>query len=206
MRASTRAVRAILMAAAVAATALVVVPTAVAAGAAPGSRSAKAPASGCGGQATSYDSKGRILDKATAPGAGGTSSDPLHVDIKGSISWKGSTTGVLQNGSYKVTASGFTVKSGSFKNDKGNQSWQGVENVGKRLDSIPVLGWLTKKLDPTATVKVKYTVTGQQGVCSGSVVLKIGDSPTFTPLWVTAVVLFGLAFFMLFWPARFFGG
>jgi len=119
-----------------------------------------APATGCKGQATSFDARGRALDKATAPGAGGTEDDPFHVDVNGRIQWRGSTTEVLQDGSYTVKASGFTVASGKLKNDKGNRSWSGTEDVGKRLDKIPLLGWLTKTLKPTATLRVDYTVQG----------------------------------------------
>lgn len=203
MRKSTRVARVFLVAAAIATVG--VAPTVVAAPAGavtPGAQTATAPSSGCSGQATSYDSKGKIIDQAVAPGKGGTSSDPLRVDLDGSVSWKGSTTAVLQNAKYDVTASGFTVKSGTFKNAKGNQSWTGVENIKKRLDAIPVLGWATKTLNPTVTVKVDYSVTAPTGQCTGSVVLKIGDSPTFTPLWFGSIALFGLGLFMLFWPAK----
>ncbi len=165
-----------------------------------------APVSGCSGQAVSTDSHGRTLDKATAPGLGGTADDPFHVDVNGRISWRGSTDGVLRNGTYAVKASGFTVASGKFENAQGNRAWAGNEDVGKRLDSIPVLGWLTKTLKPTATLKVDYTVVGQAGTCRGSVVLKIGDDPLFTPIWVFAVAMFLIAFWLLFWPRGFLGG
>ena len=165
------------------------------------------PVKGCSGKASSSDGKSRPLDKMTAPGAGGTSSDPFHVDVNGSVDWSGATTQVLKNGDYSVTVSGIDIASGSFKNDKGKRSRSGHEDVGKRLDSIPVLGWLTKTLDPSATVKVDFKVTGEGGgLCQGSVVLKIGDDPLFTPIWFVAVALFLLAFWMLFWPRGLLGG
>ena len=159
------------------------------------------PAKGCAGSASSFDGKGRALDKVTAPGQGGTEGDPFHVDVNGTIDWKGSTVGVIRNGTYRVTVAGFNVASGKMKNADGNTSWSGHEDVGARLDKLPVLGWLTKKLDPTATLHVTYTVTGQGGTCSGTVVLKIGDDPAFTPLWLLSIVLFLFAFWALFWPA-----
>ena len=145
------------------------------------------------------------MDKVTAPGKGGTAGDPFHIDVNGTIAWRGATSAVIRDGSYNVTVSGFSVASGKFTNAKGNRTWNGTENVGKRLDSIPVLGSLTKALDPTATVKVTYSVTGQQGTCSGSVVMKIGGDPTFTPMWLASVVMFLLAFWALFWPGKFIG-
>jgi hypothetical protein len=164
------------------------------------------PARGCSGKASSFDNKGRALDKVTAPGAGGTTSDPFHVDVNGTISWSGSTTQTLKHGHYSVTVAGFDVASGAMKNDDGKRTWTGQENVAKRLDAIPVLGWLTKKLDPTATLKVNYAVTGASGgTCTGSAVLKIGDDPLFTPIWLLAVAMFLLAFWLLFWPRGFFG-
>ena len=159
------------------------------------------PVQGCAGRATSFDGRGRALDKVTAPGRGGTADDPFHVDVNGTVDWSGSTVSVIRNGTYKVTVSGFTVASGKIKNADGNKSWSGHEDVGARLDKLPVLGWLTKKLDPTATLKVDFVVTGQGATCSGSVVLKIGDDPAFTPLWLLSVALFLFAFWALFWPA-----
>jgi hypothetical protein len=161
-----------------------------------------APAGGCSGKATTYDSNGKVIDSATAPGPGGTASNPLRVDVNGSIAWQGSTTEVLQNGTYKVTASGITIKSGKVTNASGKTSSQGTEDLGKRLQKLPVAGWAAKTLKLTGTVEVKYTVTGEKGTCSGSVVLQLGDSPTFTPVWFGSVALFGVALFMLFWPAK----
>jgi len=36
-------------------------------------------------------------------------------------------------------------------------------------------------------------------------VLKIGDDPAFTPIWVFAAAMFFIAFWLLFWPRRFLG-
>ena len=105
----------------------------------------------------------------------------------------------------ELTASGFTVASGKMKNAKGVRAWSGTEDVGKRLDKIPVLGWLTKMLKPSATIKVDYSLTAAAGTCRGSVILKIGDDPLFTPLWLLATALFLLAFWLLFWPKSFLG-
>jgi hypothetical protein len=99
-----------------------------------------------------------------------------------------------------VTVAGVSVASGKIKNTDGNRTWSGTENVGKRLDEIPVLGWLTTKLDPTATLKVAFTVTGQGGTCTGVVIVKIGDDPAFTPLWLLSIILLLFAFWALFWP------
>lgn len=166
-----------------------------------------APATGCSGQATSYDKDGNVLDKVTAPGSGGTASDPFRIDADGTIKWNGTTDGVIQNGTYEIKVSGFTVADGKVGNAEGKKIWDGTEDVGKRLDKIPVAGWVAKSLKMSAVVKAEYTVTGQGGTCSGTLYLKIGGSPTFTPLWLASIVLFLASGAILFWPqARMRGG
>jgi hypothetical protein len=164
-----------------------------------------APAKGCAGQAVSYDAKGRVLDKVTAPGKGGTDADPFHVDVKGTIAWRGATAGVITDANYNVRIAKFSVKSSKFTNDKKETTWSGTEKVGDRLDAVPVLGWLTKAVNPSAKLKVDWVVVGEGGICAGSAIIRIGDDPAFTPLWVMAILLFMLAFWLLFWPRMLIG-
>jgi hypothetical protein len=161
-----------------------------------------AEARGCAGRASSYDAEGRALDNVTAPGAGGTEDHPFHVDANGTMVYRVATTGVIERGTYVVTVSGFTVASGVFDNADGHDTWTGVEDVGRRLDTIPALGWAAKNLELRATVKVDFIVSGPGGTCEGSVVLRIGDDPEFTPLWLLAIVLLAFSFWALFSPSR----
>lgn len=158
-----------------------------------------ADASGCQGQATSYDTDGIPIDTAEAPGAGGTEDDPLDMLWDGTIEWSGSTDEVLQNGSYKVTvspqgggvvfqslvklASG-TAFSGDVSNEDGKTASDGTVVPS---DVAPVA--LT-----TGTYKVEWTVTGEAGSCVGSGFVTITDNPMSSVTWWVALTLILLGF------------
>ena len=164
-----------------------------------------ADATGCSGSATSFTDDGTLLDTASAPGARGTQADPFHLDLKGTVAWEGKTVTVVKNGRYRVTVQSFTVASGKVGNADGKKAWAGTEDVGERLGTIPLLGPLLKNVNPTLTMKVDYAVSSKRAACNGTVYVKIGDDPTFSPLWFLAVVLLIVALALLFWPGVFFG-
>lgn len=158
-----------------------------------------ADASGCQGQATSYDTDGIPIDTAQAPGEGATEDDPLDMLWDGAVEWFGSTDEVLANGSYKVTVApqgggalfqglvklvSGTAISGDVGNEDGKTAMEGTVVPS---DLVPVA--LT-----TGTYKVEWTVTGEAGSCVGSGFVTITDNPMSSVTWWVALTLILLGF------------
>jgi hypothetical protein len=152
-----------------------------------------ADATGCQGEATSFDAAGIPMDNAAAPGEGGTREDPLDVLWVGTIEWSGSTDEVLQNGTYKVgvapTRGGILVEtfvggvtsrlpgfSGDVKNQDGKKKAEGVVSPAE----LTGMGSFV-----TGTYAVDWTVTGE----AGSGFVKITDNPRGSTAWWVALVL-----------------
>ena len=162
-----------------------------------------ADATGCQGEATSFDAVGIPMDNAAAPGEGGTREDPLDVLWVGTIEWSGSTDEVLQNGTYNVgvapTRGGILVEaafgeltsrlpgfSGDVKNEDGKKTAEGVVSPAE-------LTGMSKFV--TGTYAVDWTVTGEAGSCTGSGFVKITDNPRGSTAWWVALVLILLGLF-----------
>lgn len=155
-----------------------------------------ADATGCQGEATSFDTVGIPIDQAAAPGEGGTRDDPLDVLWAGSIEWSGSTDAVLQNGTYEVgvaptdagilveTAVGWLTQqlpgfSGEVRNESGKTSASGTVSPAEVVGR-PLL---------TGTYAVDWTVTGEAGSCTGSGFVTITDNPRSSITWWVALTL-----------------
>lgn len=128
---------------------------------------------GCAGSATSLDADGNKLDEASAPGSGGTKSDPFLVDTDGTITYEGTTPTVFHNHSWHVDVSGVEVKSGGSKNGT-NQS--GTDGEVKVDDYIPV--------SAVGLYKGTGGISADEGSCDGSVWVKVVGSPVGTVAWV----------------------
>jgi hypothetical protein len=146
-----------------------------------------ASASGCSGSATSATDSGGNLDRASAPGAGGTSSHPFEIQYDGTVKYDASTQDALNGGTWNVESSVF-----SFGGDIGgtNQSQSGNEKVS---DHIPftVPGLYKVKITADAPGKLSCSVSGW---------IRIIDSPVGSPLW-----FFALALIVIGVPLLFFG-
>lgn len=159
-----------------------------------------ADASGCSGQATSYDDKGVPIDAAAAPGEGGTAQDPLDLLWAGTLEWSGTTDEVLQNGEYGVTvapkSAGKVVEflvsmasdlafSGEVTNDGGKQTAEGTVVPADLTAGVPLL---------TGTYQVTWKVTGEAGACTGTGYIKVIDKPWKSVTWWVALILILLGF------------
>lgn len=149
---------------------------------------------GCSGSGTSYDSKGAVLDSASAPGGRGASaSNPMAVDRDGTVRWHGSTATVITNHHWWVHVDGFPVKSGGSANASHSTSSSGVEHVSKYLPS-----WLGL----TGTFYVNGQISGTGGACTGAMYVKINGDPAAGALvWIAIALLLlaGLTFFYAVW-------
>jgi hypothetical protein len=143
---------------------------------------------GCKGSGVSKDGDGKQLDTASAPGQGGTSSDPFLVDHDGTVDYEGSSPTVFHNHSWHVDVSGATVKSGGSKNGTNQASTSGTVKVD---DYLPV--------NAVGLYKVTGGITATEGSCSGSAWVKVAGSPVGTVAWIagigfTVIGAAGLAF------------
>jgi len=132
---------------------------------------------GCQGSATSSDKDGNKLGSASAPGAGGTKSDPFLVDVDGTVDYKGTSAGVFHNHSWHVDVLGITVRSGGSKNGTNQAGTSGTEKVSKYL---PV--------DAVGLYYVSGGITASEGSCSGSAWVKVAGSPVGTVGWIAGLV------------------
>lgn len=140
-------------------------------------------ATGCSGKATSTAKDGAVLDEVSAPGTGGTRSDPFVVDHNGTVSWSGETTAAIKNGRWNVKAWPTTI-SGRIGNDEGITTKSGVETVRDRL-----------KMKLPGLYFVKVSLSGSDGAsCVAQGWVKINGNPAFTPVWIAAAgsMLLGL--------------
>lgn len=153
----------------------------------PAAAALAADATGCSGSVTSMMADGSELDSATAPGAGGTASDPLVIDPAGSVAWEGSTDSVITNGTWAVRVGGVQVKSGTADNAEGKTSASGTVDLA---DTLAPVQWI---LQTNAKVPVDGELTGQGGTCTGSGYVAGTGAGTFTsPVFLGGAALAGL--------------
>ncbi len=160
-----------------------------------------ATSSGCSGQAMSFSDRGIPLDKAVAPGAGGTQDQPFQIMWNGNIEWSGHTDQVIQHGTWRVTIRNSSLLfrlgelatghpngvSGAIDNQAGTTSNNGTFTPSSK---IPVMF--------PGTYVVTVTAAGQGGgLCTGTVWVKVVNSPTGTPLFWAALVLILIAIILL---------
>lgn len=139
---------------------------------------------GCTLTVTSKDAAGNVIDTATGGGAGGTSEDPLTVDLKGSVEWQGSTGGQdLTGASWHVDIYGVpTPLRGEDRpgDDPGSDGTsRGMVEIGKFLP-----------FDLVGVVFVSGAVeVGGEAVCAGAGWIEVPGDPTGTPGFIGAAVI-----------------
>ncbi len=156
---------------------------------------------GCSGTAVSFSDRGIPLDKVSAPGPGGTQARPFQIMWAGNIEWNGQTAQVIQHGSWRVTVRNSSLLfrlgelatghpngvSGSIVNDGGLTTRNGTFAPSSK---VPVMF--------PGTYVVTILATGQNGAtCTGTVWVKVVNSPTGTPLFWAATILILIALIML---------
>jgi hypothetical protein len=133
-----------------------------------------ADATGCSGSVESRLADGTKLDAASAPGSGGTATDPLVIDPAGSVAWEGSTSAVITGGTWTVRVGGVPVMSGTADNTEGATSASGVVDLANALAPVQ---WI---LQTNALIPVDGELTGTGGTCSGSGYVAGTGGGTFT--------------------------
>lgn len=154
----------------------------------PASAALAADATGCSGSVDSISADGTLIGTASAPGEGGTSSDPLVIDPSGSVAWQGSTDQVITDGTWSVQVGGVTVLSGSAANAEGATSAEGVVQLA---DTLAPVQWI---LQTEAVIPVSGQLTGTGGTCSGEGYLAgTGDGTYTSPVFLAGAGLTGAA-------------
>ena len=135
-----------------------------------------AEADGCSGSVTSYDESGAVLGTMSAPGTGGTRSDPLPIDLGGSVDWEGSTNTVITDANWWLTVGGVRVGGGPAENADGETSKSGTQDLP---DLLGAASWL---LTGSMAIPVAGQFSGEGGTCSGNAWITGTGSATSSPL------------------------
>lgn len=158
-----------------------------------------ASARGCSGSGRSIGETGVVIDRASAPGAGGTEDDPFQIETKGKIAYDYSVNrGALSGGTWTASIDtgspipGTEEISFSGKIDAGSsQSGDGVENLEDHLN----VGGLAALVG-----KMKITIKARAGGINCTVAgwLEINDSPVTSLIFLESVILLILGLLLLF--------
>jgi len=151
-----------------------------------------ADATGCSGTAQSLSADGTVIDEASAPGQGGTQSNPFIVDPGGSVRYEGTIDEAITSGEWSVTVMGLPFMSGPIDNPAGDTASAGEVDVS--TTAAPVQ-WV---LSTSALVPVSGEMSGEGGSCVGSgFIAGTGDGTTSSPVFYAGAgfVLIGLAMF-----------
>lgn len=159
----------------------------------PASVAVAAEAEGCSGEVVSRSADGTELDRASAPGSGGSADDPLNIDSDGVVDWTGQTTAVITDATWSVTIMGLPFLSGSFDNADGETGSSGTTD----LSAMPApVDWLLKG---DVKIPVSGSITGTGGTCSGSGYISGTGSPTSAPMFYAGIAFVAVGAVIVVW-------
>jgi len=185
-------VRAVLLA--VTATALLVGPLATPAGASTGQ--------GCSGTVSSVAGLGVPLDTVAVPGASGTTADPFRIYWSEPVTWTGQTPEPVTSGTWRLT-----VQHPSWLFALGELTSGHSDGLSGTFDTGQGATSFTNTFTPSSiepvtlpgNYEVAFTVTGPGGVqCTGTIAVRVMDSPLRNPLFWLAFILIAAGLVMLF--------
>lgn len=141
---------------------------------------------GCSGQATSIAADGTALSTLVVPApqevnpdlVTGTVRDPFRVARDGTIQFAGNTEQAVRDNSWQLSVFGVPVRNGADPNDDGRTILAGQSKVS---DEVP--------FGLTGLYRVRGTVTGDGGRCSGSLWVRVLGDPTGSVAWIGALGL-----------------
>ncbi len=151
-----------------------------------------ADATGCSGSAQSVSADGTVLDEASAPGDGGTQSDPFVVDPEGTVIYEGTIDQAITSGNWSITVMGLPFMSGPIDNPAGDTKSAGDVDVSTAPAPVQ---WV---LSTSALIPVSGEMSGEGGSCVGSgFIAGTGDGTTSSPVFFAGAgfALIGLAMF-----------
>jgi hypothetical protein len=159
-----------------------------------------ASAKGCSGSGRSIGEEGLVIDRASAPGEGGTEKNPFKIETAGKIDYDYTVKkGALGNGKWTASIldpSGLGLLpdikfSGNITAGTSNQG-SGVEELKKHLQvgGIPI---------PAGTFEIKIVARAPGVSCTVQGWLEINNSPVKSVIFIESMVLFLLGLLILFW-------
>lgn len=152
-----------------------------------------AEADGCSGEVVSRSADGAELDRAVAPGDGGTLAAPLVIDGGGVVDWRGETDAVIADATWSVSIMGLPFLNGSFDNADGLTASEGTTD----LSTLPApVAWLLKG---DVKIPVSGSVTGTAGTCTASGYVTGTGSPTSAPMFYAGVAFVALGAILAVW-------
>ena len=166
------------------------------------SPSSGATSQGCSGTVASVAAQGVPLDTVDLPGPGGSTKDPFRILWGDPVTWTGQTAQPVTTGTWRLTvqhpawlfALGELVSghphglNGTFDTGQGGQSFTN-SFTPSAIEPVTLPG----------TYDVAFTVTGDGGVeCTGTLSVRVIDSPFRNPLFWLAFLLTLAGLVMLF--------
>jgi hypothetical protein len=147
---------------------------------------------GCTGSATSFDGDNKQLDKASAPGPGGTKDNPFEVDPDGHVQYEYNVENEIAGGTWSVKLLG-PVSFGDDISDDSGPSGNGDEPLESYLKPggvTPIVG----------LIKADIEIKNKDGdvVCTYSGWIKIGGSVLTSPVFYLSIVFLAFAGFLGF--------
>jgi hypothetical protein len=141
---------------------------------------------GCSGQATSISANGTPLSTLVVPApeepnpdlVTGTVADPFRVTRKGTVQFAGNTDRAVRDNTWQLSVFGVPVRNGADPNDAGEKIFSGQMKIA---DEVP--------FRLTGLYRLRGSVTGDGGRCSGSLWVRILGDPTGSGPWFVALGL-----------------
>ena len=157
---------------------------------------------GCSGTLSSVTAQGASLGSVALPGPNGTPKDPFRILWGDPVTWTGQTAQPVTTGTWRLTVQhpawlfglGELVSghahglSGTFDTGQGGQSFTN-SFTPSAIEPVTLPG----------TYDVAFTVTGDGGIlCTGTLSVRVVDSPFRNPLFWLALLLTVGGLVMLF--------
>jgi hypothetical protein len=157
---------------------------------------------GCSGTISSVDSQGVPLDQVTVPSPDGTSATPFRLYWAEPVSWTGQTSQAMTSGTWRLTVQNPSLLfalgelvighihglTGTFSSGQGGTSFTN-SFTPSAIEPVTLPG----------KYQVGFSITGNGGVkCTGTISVRVMDSPGRNPLWWLAFLLIIAGLVMLF--------
>lgn len=116
----------------------------------------------CTASVTSKGADGAILGVASFPGDGATATNPLPIDLDGSLDFTASSPLAYTSGTWAVSAAGIQVAAGNFTNSAADTNFQGTD-ISSTLPTA-----VSSSITGGSLVPVSVSVTAPEGGCTAS--------------------------------------
>ena len=157
---------------------------------------------GCSGTISSVDSQGASLDNVTVPGIAGTNASPFQLYWAEPITWTGHTYQPMTSGTWRLT-----VQRPSFLFALGELVTGHIHGLTGTFSSGQGGTSFTNSFTPSTIepvtlpgkYEIAFSITGNSGAkCTGTISVRVMDSPGRNPLFWLALILIISGLVMLF--------